>query len=78
MGFRLDAGDREEVTRLIYVRAAALIEYGLNIRQFARDAHARKALQKIAAVGFCPNARIENGDHAAVGSTADQTADPLF
>src|SRR5436190_6914421 len=56
----------------------ALVENLLNISQFARDPHSGQALQKISSVGFCTNARIENGDHAAVSAAADQTADPLF
>lgn len=42
------------------------------------DTHTRKALEKVAAVAFCFEARVKDGDHAAVSSAAYKTSDPLF
>lgn len=42
------------------------------------DTHTRKALEKVAAVAFCLEARVKDGDHAAVGSAAYKTSDALL
>src|SRR5690606_33302535 len=63
------------------LRAAKLIGLCQKVGEFGggtHDAYAGKALEKIAAVGFCPEAWVEDGDDTAVGAAADETADALF
>lgn len=69
MGMRCGSG-----SFLVGRRANHRIEVG----DLVGDTHTRKALEKVAAVAFCFEARVKDGDHAAVSSAAYKTSDPLF
>src|SRR4029079_5550189 len=49
-----------------------------NIFQIACDFHFWQAVDEIAAVGFCSEAAVKNGNDAFVGLAANQTPDALF
>ena len=47
-------------------------------RKLTSDLHPWQALEEIAAVVFCAEAWVEDGDDASVGGAADEAADALF